>query len=102
MTYEQWRNEIFGQPPGRDPVFVELSQQFYNLPEVEAFDHVDQALLDAQNLRNLYSNFFARYCKPRVTHVGNDMSGHLDHVCYMFWDVLVLYPGNATPSMMLV
>lgn len=52
------------------------------------------------NLRRLYDNYFERYCPAPVKSVGNDRTdGGFGFLCYMFWDIFVLYPGNATPAM---
>ncbi|MCP5526077.1 MAG: hypothetical protein H7A47_04630 [Verrucomicrobiales bacterium] len=53
-----------------------------------------------RKLRDLYVNFFDRYCVERVRHIGNDhLNGRIGYLCYMFWDVFILYPGNASPAM---
>lgn len=53
-----------------------------------------------RNLVNLYRNFFERYCTTQVTSIGSDQGdGKIGFICYMFWDVFVLYPGNASPQM---
>jgi hypothetical protein len=141
MTYEQWRDDVFGQPDGSDPVMTELSQETYATPNDIALNYIDRALVDdsiherfsvdqiafglmtiynnscsnlpfcyvegadehrrieaIENLRHLYSNFFARYCTEPVHELG-DGGSPLAHLCYMLWDVFVLYPGNATPGM---
>lgn len=52
------------------------------------------------NLVHLYENFFERYCTANLKHVGDyEADGPLGFICYMLWDVFVLYPGNATPRM---
>lgn len=142
MIYEQWRDDIFGQPAGSDPVNQELSRETYEVPVAEAFDHIDRALLDPDihslfsadqiafglsiiynpscsdlpfcytesgnehrrvhgigNLQHLYSEFFLKYCATPVTDIGNAAGGPLGQICYMFWDVFVLHPGNATQPM---
>jgi hypothetical protein len=51
-------------------------------------------------LANLYTNYFERYCAEPVNSIGNDQGGGpMGYICYMFWDVFVLYPGSATPGM---
>jgi hypothetical protein len=53
-----------------------------------------------QNVVNLYRNYFERYCTAPVVSIGNDQTdGRIGFICYMLWDVFVLHPGNATPSM---
>ncbi len=143
MKYEQWRDELFGHPPDSDPVSLERSSEFYAVPPYQAFDYVDQVLIDdklhsmfskdqlgngintiysnccsdlpflytaecdedrrikgIRNLFNLYKNYFERYCSSQVASIGNDQAdGPMGYICYMFWDVFVLYPGNSTPAM---
>lgn len=143
MNYEEWRSELFGQPPDSDPVTLEHSAEFYSLPSDLAFDFVDQMLVDSElhtlftkeqignalntvysnccsdlpflyttecdegrrvegirNLIHLYRNFFERYCAAEVVNIGDDQSdGQIGYICYMFWDIFVLYPGNASPMM---
>lgn len=48
MDYVRWRNDIFGQPPGSDPVSVELLAETYSVPPEKAFDFIDLALVDAE------------------------------------------------------
>ncbi len=53
-----------------------------------------------QNLRHLYGNFFERYCTAPVERIGSERTdGPLGYMCYMFWDLFVLYSGNASPGM---
>jgi hypothetical protein len=53
-----------------------------------------------RNLSSIYKNFFERYCQSPVPSIGNDQAdGPMGYVCFMFWDVFVLYPGNSTPGM---
>lgn len=53
-----------------------------------------------RSLVNLYSNYFERYCVAPVTSIGDDQSdGRIGQLCYMLWDVFVLCPDNASPSM---
>jgi hypothetical protein len=143
MIYEQWRNELFGQPPDIDPVSLEHSSEFYSVEPTRAFDYVDLMLVDHElhslfskeqignaintvysnccsdlpflyttecdeerrvkgirNLVILYRNYFERYCTAPVVNIGNDQTdGKIGFICYMFWDVFVLYPGNASPLM---
>lgn len=143
MNYEEWRSELFGQPPDIDPVGLERSAEFYAIPPNVAFDFVDRMLVDDElhslftkeqignaintvysnccsdlpflytarcdeerrvkgirNLIKLYQNFFERYCAAQVGGIGNDQAdGKIGFICYMFWDVFVLYPGSASPLM---
>ncbi|QDV61080.1 HEAT repeat domain-containing protein [Crateriforma conspicua] len=60
----------------------------------------DRRVAGINNLVNLYRNYFDRHCTGNVTDIGNDENdGPLGYICYMLWDVFVLYPGNATPAM---
>lgn len=143
MIYEHWRREIFGSPPGTDPVTAELSEQVYTFPEEQTLDYIAQCLIDLEfptlftkeqigiglqiifnnscsnfpfyyleagteqrrceairTLRYLYANYFERYCVSPVHRVGYDLAdGPIGYLCYMFWDIFVLYPGNATSVM---
>jgi len=143
MDYSAWRSEIFGTPPGTDPVSMELPEELYSLSPEESFDHIDRALVDAEihelyskeqsgialqliysnscsdlpfcytqagdearrirgigNLRHLYANFFDRYCVCPVKRIGCDLDdGDIGFVCYMLWDIFVLYPDVASPGM---
>jgi hypothetical protein len=143
MEYTDWRNDIFGQPSGADPVRLDLLPETYAISLEEHFDHVDRALDDPEihdlysreqigiglqliysnccsnicfcyieagdeqrrvrgirQMEKLYVNYFDRYCRLPVCSIGND---HLDrgagYLCYMLWDIFVLYPGNASPAM---
>jgi len=55
-----------------------------------------------QNLNYLYQNYFDRYCfapSKSIQAIGAIKEGdRLEFLCYMFWDIFVLYPGNTTPS----
>jgi hypothetical protein len=52
-----------------------------------------------RNLVNLYQNYFERYCTGPVHSVGNDnVDGPMGFICYMFWDIFILYPGDATSA----
>jgi hypothetical protein len=53
-----------------------------------------------RNLSKLYTNYFDRYCNAPISDIGNDhLDGRIDFLCYMFWDIFILYPGNASPAM---
>jgi len=49
----------------------------------------------------LYTNFFERYCQTPVDRVGYSFQpdGRIGYLCYMLWDVFVLYRGNASSAM---
>jgi hypothetical protein len=50
------------------------------------------------SMKYLYANFFERYCRSPVVHVGyGDEDGEIGHVCYMLWDVFILCPSNSSP-----
>ncbi|HBE61510.1 MAG TPA: hypothetical protein DDX19_01785 [Rhodopirellula baltica] len=72
-----------------------------NLPFLYTSDcSEDRRIVGIRNLSNLYQNFFNRHCTGRVTDIGNSRDdGPMGFICYMFWDVFVLYPGNATSGM---
>lgn len=60
----------------------------------------DRRVKGINNLVNLYRNYFDRHCTGDVTDIGNYQNdGPMGYICYMLWDVFVLYPGNATPAM---
>ncbi|MEM8739082.1 MAG: hypothetical protein AAGG38_11480 [Planctomycetota bacterium] len=54
MDYEAWRDEVFGQPPGSDPVTLDLSKAFYGLGQVQSLDFIDCALID-RSIHDLFS-----------------------------------------------
>jgi hypothetical protein len=142
MNYEQWRDELFGLPPESDPVTYDHSDDFYAVPPHEAFDYVDQVLVDPNvhslfskdqlgksintiysnscsdlpslytsesdedrriiginNLINLYRNYFDKHCTGDLPDGSYSDGGPMGYICYMFWDVFILYPGNAIPAM---
>jgi hypothetical protein len=60
----------------------------------------DRRVTGIGNLINLYRNFFERHCTASMVGIGGEKTdGQMGFICYMFWDVFVLYPGNATPKM---
>ena len=143
MEYEKWRDDIFGQPVGSDPVMLDLLPETYSVSPDEHFAHVDRALSDPQihelfnsdqigtglqliysnscsdicfcyikagdearrlsgiaKLNDLYAKYFDRYCLSPVGSIGNDhLNSGIGYLCYMLWDLFVLYPGNASPAM---
>ena len=54
MKYELWRQDVFGQAVGTDPVDAELTLETYSCPKAESFDHIDRALVDNE-IHSLYS-----------------------------------------------
>ena len=51
-------------------------------------------------LQYLYTNFFSRYCNDAVVKIGDSTTpNYMNFICYMLWDIFVLYPGNATTKM---
>ncbi len=52
------------------------------------------------NLGYLYSNFFNRYCTEPVNKIGyfDDLTP-MNYICYMLWDIFVLYPPRASNTM---
>jgi len=143
MIYEDWRGEIFGCPPGTDPVTADLKEEVFLLPKKQSLNYINQCLVDGaipkqftkdqigiglqvifnnscsdlpfsylegsteqgrceaiRNLRHLYANYFKPYCVSPVRRVGYDLDdGPIGYLCYMFWDIFVLYPGNSTRDM---
>ena len=60
----------------------------------------ERRIAGIDNLVNLYRNYFDGHCMGAVRDIGNDRSdGPMGYVCYMFWDVFALHPGNGTPAM---
>lgn len=61
----------------------------------------ERRITGIKNLDKLYRNFFERYCTAPLVSIGNSQvaDGSMGFICYMFWDIFVLYPGNATPEM---
>jgi len=55
-----------------------------------------------QNLNYLYQHYFDRYCfapSKSIQTIGSIKEGdRLEFLCYMFWDIFVVYPGNVSPS----
>jgi hypothetical protein len=143
MNYIEWRADLFGKSPDSDPVIVDLLPETYSISLEEAFDYIDQAMIDPdihtlyskeqigiglsyiynnvcsdfpfcyiqagdenrrilgiRNLKYLYLNFFERYCNAPIENIGmNSSDGKFGYICYMFWDIFVLYPGNASAAM---
>jgi hypothetical protein len=48
MNYQQWRDQLFGQPARANPIFTELSPEIYTMPRHQAFDFIDRLLLDSE------------------------------------------------------
>jgi hypothetical protein len=52
------------------------------------------------NLSLLYTHYFDRYCTTPIASIGNHLNdGPIGFLCYMFWDISVLHPGNTSPQM---
>ena len=89
----------------KEQIGVGLNLIYSNCFSDYAFCYIDEGdesrtVLGIQNLRYLYDNFFQRYCTAPVENIGNeDSDGVMGYVCYMLWDIFVLYPGNITPKM---
>ncbi|MEM9154992.1 MAG: hypothetical protein AAGB13_08120 [Cyanobacteria bacterium P01_F01_bin.33] len=57
--------------------------------------------LDVERLKLLYANFFARYCDRHVRAIGEyNLDNAIAYLCYMFWDIFVVYPGNGSEKVM--
>jgi hypothetical protein len=53
-----------------------------------------------RHIDKLYANYFDRYCISAVESIGDfQLDGQIGFLCYMLWDIFVLYPGNASPAM---
>ena len=60
----------------------------------------NRRLVAIANLRQLYENYFERYCSPTLNRVGSSLSdGPIGCICYMLWDIFVLRPNTASPKM---
>lgn len=55
MRYVNWRDDVFGQPAGSDPVMLDLLPETYAVTPNENFDHVDRALSDPE-IHTLFSS----------------------------------------------
>lgn len=63
---------------------------------LETPDHSRQVAA-IQNLKYLYQNYFDPLCQASVKCIGTDLDdGPIGYLCYMFWDIFVLYPGHAS------
>ena len=56
------------------------------------FSDEKRIISSIKNLNSLYKNFFEKYCHRPVKSIGEVSDKRLDYVCYMFWDIFVLYP----------
>lgn len=62
---------------------------------LETSDH-QRKVTAIENLKYLYQNYFNPFCQTSVQCIGNDLDdGPIGYLCYMFWDIFVLYPGQA-------
>ena len=53
-----------------------------------------------KNLNLLYENYFEIYCINPISNIKDiKCDDRIDYLCYMLWDIFVLYPGNATSAM---
>lgn len=53
-----------------------------------------------KNLKLIYENFFEKYCEKPILNINDiNCDDRIDYLCYMLWDLFVLYPGNATTEM---
>ncbi len=93
FTQEQLGNGI-------NTIYNHCYSSFPDLYTIECDE--DRRMIGISNLINLYRNFFERYCTASVVGVGTtEADGSMGSICYMFWDIFILYPGNATPKMQL-
>jgi len=56
------------------------------------FSNERRIISSIKNLNYLYQNFFEKYCNSPVKKIGDITDKRLDYICYMFWDIFVLYP----------
>ena len=92
---------IYGKDQLGNGLQMLYSNSCSNLPFLYTTDCDEpRRLIGIRNLVHLYRNFFERYCTAPVVSIGNDqVDGPMGYLCYMFWDIFVVYPGNSTRSM---
>lgn len=89
----------------RDQIGIGLNLIYSNCCSNICFCYIEagdeqRRVRGVQQLDNLYMNYFARYCLASVDSIGNDhLDGRIGFLCYMLWDIFVLYPGNGSPAM---
>lgn len=82
-----------------------FSNSCSNLPFAYVKDDADptnerEKVTAIRHLEYLYANYFNRYCTDAVVRIGEiDPDNRIEYLCYMFWDIFVLYAGNATDAM---
>jgi hypothetical protein len=108
MDYLIWRNDVFGQEPGSDPVTLDLLPDTNTLSMDETLDHVDRALDDHEihqrysrdqigiGLQLIYSNSCSNICFCYLQ-AGDDarrVQGirHLDRLYQNYFDRYCLAP----------
>jgi len=55
---------------------------------------VPRRVVAIDNLSALYDKYFERYCTEPMNEVGAGGDGQMGFICYMFWDIFVLWPGS--------
>jgi hypothetical protein len=58
------------------------------------FSDEERIISSIKKLKFLYQNFFEKYCNSPVNEIGDSTDNRLDYICYMFWDLFVLYPKS--------
>jgi hypothetical protein len=74
----------------------------YSIDSEAEESFVDEArrIQGIRHLIHLYADYFERYCTTPVIRVGAaQVDDRMESLCYMFWDIFALYPGNASPGM---
>ncbi|MDS3861408.1 hypothetical protein RIF25_11380 [Thermosynechococcaceae cyanobacterium BACA0444] len=65
---------------------------------LETPDH-QRKVTAIENLKYLYQNYFNPLCQAPLKWIGHDLDdGPIGYLCYMFWDIFVLYPGHQSIS----
>lgn len=54
MTYEEWRDQLFGNPADSDPVMLDLHEDMYSLTKEYSLDYIDRCLKDP-DVHTLYT-----------------------------------------------
>lgn len=100
MLVDRETHALFSKEQIGNAIHLIYSNSCSNLPFLYTTecDH-DRRVEGIRNLIHLYQNYFERYCTAPVASIGNDTDGNIGYICYMFWDVFVLHPGNASQVM---
>jgi hypothetical protein len=88
----------------RDQIGIGLQLIYSNACSSICFCYIEagdegRRVTGIRQINKLYTNYFDRYCNAPVGSIGNDhLDGGIAYLCYMLWDIFVLYPGNASPA----